>query len=304
MTYLVTDSNKQRFVLRRPPIGNILESAHDMGREFKIISCLGPTDIPVAPALGLCRDKSVNDADFYVMGYVEGEVFEDSVDAQKIPMEKRFPIGFELVDTMVRLHRIDPEKVGLGDLGPRTNYAERQVRRWVKQWENSKAENVKDIEDVGQWLKKNIPAQPETTIVHGDFRLGNFILKNHSIAAVLDWELCTLGNPLADIAWLLNWWATADEVEVELGKGDQAPTAVGGFASRQELLEHYRKKSGRDLTAVNYFRALSHWKLAIITQGVYQRFLDGSMGKTGERELYLFKQSFQRCARLAKAMIN
>lgn len=301
LTFKVTDMEGQGYVLRRPPTGHILESAHDMGREFKIISSLGHTDIPVAPTLGLCRDKAVNDADFYVMRFVAGRVFGDSVAGSDVPFDKRRGIGFHALDVLIRLHRVNPDDIGLGDLGQREDYAGRQVRRWIKQWENSKTEEMPEMEKLGNWLRENIPAQEGSAIVHGDFRLGNFILQDHRIAAVLDWELCTLGDPRADVGWLLNWWYSADEVN--LGQGDQAPTAVGGYPTREELIDYYQRETGRDLSCVNYYRALSYWKLAVIAQGVYQRFLTGAMGDISSDRLSLFKGQIQRSAKSALAMI-
>ena len=157
------------------------------------------------------------------------------------------------------------------------------------------------MEEVGSWLRDHIPIQNDSAIVHGDFRLGNFILQDYGIAAVLDWELCTLGDPRADVGWLLNRWYSADEVN--LGKGDQAPTAVGGYPTREELIDYYQKETGRDLSIVNYYRALSYWKLAIIAQGVYQRFLTGAMGDTSSDRLSVFRSQIQRSANAAMAII-
>jgi len=302
LTFKVTDAGGHGYVLRRPPIGAVLESAHDMGREYKIISSLGPTDIPVAPALGLCRDKSVNDADFYVMRFVEGRVYGDSIDAAEIPFDRRREIGFHALDILARLHRICPDDVGLGDLGRKQDYAVRQVQRWIRQWEHSKTDEVPEMEEIGRLLQENIPVQIDATIVHGDFRLGNFILRDHRVAAVLDWELCTLGDPLADVGWLLNWWYRADEVE--LGRGDHAPTAVGGFPTREELIAYYEEATGRDLSRVNYFRALSYWKLATIAQGVYRRYREGAMANDATADVSAFKDRMLRHARSAMQMLK
>ena len=302
ITFKVTDAGGKGYVLRRPPIGYALESAHDMGREYKIISSLGPTDVPVVPALGLCRDKSVNDADFYVMQFVEGRVFADSIDAADIPLAKRRDLTFDMMDILVRLHRIDPDDVGLGDLGRKENYAARQVQRWIRQWENSKTEDVPEMEEVKRLLQDNIPAQSDATIVHGDFRIGNFILQDYKVAAVLDWELCTLGDPQADLAWLLNWWYSANEVD--LGRGDQAPTAVAGFPAREALVDYYQRSTGRDLSRVNYFRALSYWKLATIAQGVYRRYHEGAMIGEGKYDLASSKRRIHRLAQAALAMLQ
>ncbi len=299
ITYRVFDAANHGYVLRRPPLGHVLESAHDMGREYKIISSLGPTDIPVAPALGLCRDKSVNGADFYVMKLVEGTVYADSIDAVAIPENERYDLGMNVIDILARLHAINPDDVGLGDLGKKEDYVARQVRRWTKQWENSKTEEVPAMDEVGRLLQENMPDQIGASIAHGDFRIGNFIIRDNRVAAVLDWELCTLGDPLADVGYLLNWWYTAEEVE--LGKGDGAPTAVGGFPSREELIAYYEKATGRDLSRIDYYRALSYWRLAAISQGVYRRYQEGVMGDSGDMNLTFYKE---RLLRLATAALD
>jgi aminoglycoside phosphotransferase (APT) family kinase protein len=302
LTYKVSGADDNGYVLRRPPLGHVLESAHDMGREHKIISSLGPTDIPVAPALGLCKDNAVNGADFYVMKFVEGRVFTDSTDAVDIPEDSRRGLGLNVIENLVKLHNINPDDVGLGDLGKKEDYVGRQVRRWTKQWENSKTEEVPEMDEVGRLLKENMPVQIGASIAHGDYRIGNFMIKDYRIAAVLDWELCTLGDALADVAYLLNWWYTADEVD--LGVGDGAPTAVGGFPSREELVEYYEKATGRDLGQINYYRALSYWRLAAISQGVYRRYMGGAMGDTGDIDPSFFTDRLLRLAGLALEMLT
>ncbi|MBU2643256.1 phosphotransferase family protein [bacterium] len=297
LTYLVVDADRQAYVLRRPPLGQVLESAHNMGREFSIISALGPTGIPVAPAMGLCRDKSVNEADFYVMRFVEGHVYSSSLQAAKIPRTQRRALGLNVIETLVRLHRIDPDAVGLGDLGKKEDYVARQVHRWTKQYENSKTEEIPEMEAVGRLLKDSIPVQVGATIAHGDYRFGNLMVNDNRVAAILDWELCTLGDPLADLGYLLNWWFRADEVIP--GEKDDAPTAVPGFPSRDELLQYYAEHTGRDLSQINYYRALSHWRLAAISQGVYRRYLEGVMGDTQDMVLSHYKNQVYKLSRLA-----
>lgn len=302
LTYQVTDAEKKKYVLRRPPLGHVLESAHDMGREYKIISCLGPTDIPVPPSLGLCKDRSVIGADFYVMGLVEGDVYTDSIDAVAIPENERYDLGMNVIDVLVRLHAVNPDEVGLGDLGKKEDYVARQVRRWTRQWEKSKTENVPDMEEAGRLLKENIPEQIGASIAHGDYRIGNFIIRESRVAAVLDWELCTLGDPLADVGYLMNWWYTPDEVE--LGKGDGAPTAVGGFPSREDLIAYYERATGKDLSQINYYRALSYWRLAAISEGVYRRYIEGVMGDTGEMEPSYYHKRIFGLARAAVELLK
>jgi len=302
LTYKVVDAGNKRYVLRRPPLGHVLESAHDMGREYRIISCLGRTDIPVAPSVGLCTDRSVNGADFYVMGLVEGRVYSDSVDAAAIPEGERHGLGMNVIDILARLHAVNPDDVGLGDLGKKEDYVARQVRRWTRQWENSKTHEVPEMEEAGRLLKENIPRQIGASIVHGDYRIGNFIVWENRVAAVLDWELCTLGDPLADVGYLLNWWQSADEVET--GKGDGSPTAVGGFPSREELIAYYEKAARRRVTHINYYRALSYWRLAAISQGVYRRYLEGVMGETSQVELSFFRARLLKLARAALDLLQ
>jgi aminoglycoside phosphotransferase (APT) family kinase protein len=273
-----------------------------MAREYKIISCLGPTDIPVAPSLGLCRDKAVNEADFYVMGLVEGNVYADSIDAVAIPENERYDLGINVIDILVRLHAVNPDEVGLGDLGKKEDYVARQVRRWTKQWENSKTDDVPEMEEAGRLLKGNMPKQIGASIAHGDYRIGNFIIKESRVAAVLDWELCTLGDPLADVGYLLNWWYTAGEVN--FGKGDGAPTAVGGFPSREDLIAYYEKATGRDLSQINYYRALSYWRLAAISQGVYRRYIEGVMADTAEMEPSYYKERLLKLATAAMELLQ
>jgi len=302
LTYKVTDARGQGFVLRRPPLGHVLESAHDMGREYKIISSLGKTDIPVAPAVGLCTDKSFNGADFYVMRFVEGRVYADSTDAVDIPENQRYALGKNVIDNLVKLHTVNPDDVGLGNLGKKEDYVGRQVKRWTKQWENSKTEEVPEMEEVGRLLKADMPEQIGVSIAHGDYRIGNFILQDFRVAAILDWELCTLGDPLADLGYLLNWWYTADEVE--LGKGDGAPTAVGGFPTRQELIDTYAKATGRNVSRINYYRALSYWRLAAISQGVYRRYMEGVMADSSEINPEFYRQRLLRLARAALELLT
>ena len=287
LTYKVVDALQNVYVLRRPPLGHVLESAHDVGREYRIISALDPTEVPVAPALGLCKDKAVNQADFYVMRFVDGSVYEDSTDVVDIPKTKRRELGFNVMDVLIRLHRVNPDDVGLGNLGKKEEYVARQVHRWTKQWENSKTQDLWEMDEVGRLLKEKMPEQIGTSIAHGDYRIGNLMIKDNQVAAVLDWELCTLGDPLADVGFLLNWWYTAEEVR--LGKGDRAPTAAGGFPERNELIAYYEKETGRDLFRISYYRALSYWRLAAITQGVYRRYSEGVMGTDIGPEISLYK---------------
>jgi aminoglycoside phosphotransferase (APT) family kinase protein len=301
LTYKLTDSGGRTFVLRRPPLGAVLESAHDMSREHKIVSALGPTDVPVAPVFGLCSDVSVNDAPFYVMGFVEGIVLHGSTVAETLPGKARWRIGLDTIDVLTRLHRLDPDAVGLGDLGRKEGYVARQLRRWSKQWANSKTRDVPEMEETHRLLEERMPEQIGASIVHGDYRLGNFLISDARIAAVLDWELCTLGDPLADVGYLLNSWAAPGENPPS--GTDITPTAAGGFPSREELIERYRAATGRDLSGIAYYRAFSYWRSAAINEGVYARYLKGVMARS-DVDLTRFDESSPRLARTALEQIE
>ena len=298
LTFLCRDAAGAAYVLRRPPLGHVLESAHDMGREHRIIDALQGADVPVPKTWGLCKDVEVNDAPFYVMGYVEGKVLNDSVVGATVPEADRRGIGLHVMEILSRLHQINPDDVGLGDLGRKDAYLERQLKRWNKQWAASKTHEIPEMEESARLLAEDMPEQIGTAIVHGDYRLGNMIVKDDSVLAILDWELCTLGDPLADVGYLLNNWVSPGEVEER--EGDQSPTAVGGYPSRDELCDIYANNTGRDLSQINYYRAFAHWRLAAIGQGVYKRYLMGAMGK--DREVDLEKQKQGVSLRAAAAL--
>lgn len=276
LTFLVTGADGTRFVLRRPPLGHVLATAHDMAREHRVIAAVGLTGVPVPPALGLCTDEAVNGAPFYVMGYVDGEVLDSPEKAAKLPMELRTPASEHLIDVLADLHAVDIDAVGLGDFAKREGYIERQVKRWSTQWENSKTRELAAIDEVAVALRTRIPEQRGVSIAHGDFRFGNCLtdVTNGRIAAVLDWELCTLGDPLADVGYLGVYWFD--------GKAENArandPTPAGGFATYGDLLERYATRTGRDLSGIDYYVAFSSWRLAVISEGVYARYLHGAMG--------------------------
>ncbi len=297
LTYRVDDADGHRFVLRRPPLGQVLATAHDMGREHKIISALGPTDVPVAPALGLCTDDAVNGAPFYVMSYVEGRVLRDGPAAQQVDEAARARASESVADTLARIHAVDPDAVGLGDLGKKEDYIPRQLKRWYGQWEKSKTRELAIIDQVHDELLATVPDQGPATIVHGDYRLDNCMTDDHgSVIAVLDWEICTLGDPLADVGLLMVYWTEADDAVPMLLT---APTAQPGFLSRAQVLDRYAAASGRDLRQIDYYTAFGYWKLACIVEGVYARYLGGSMGSNDPSAFEGFKVQVDRCAEAA-----
>ena len=287
LTFRVTDASGVRYVLRRPPLGHVLATAHDMAREHRIIAAVGTTGVPVPRALGLCTDTEVNDAPFYVMSHVEGEVLDSADKAALLDPSLREKASHHLIDVLAELHAVDVDAVGLGDLARRDGYIERQLKRWRTQWENSKTRELPAIDEVEARLNRNIPAQQGVVIAHGDYRFGNCLtdVKQGRIAAVLDWELCTLGDPLADVGYLGVYWS--DGPSSALRAND--PTPAGGFPSYSSLVERYARTTGRDVSQVDYYVAFSCWRLAVISEGVYARYLHGAMGKQDGIDLSTMK---------------
>ncbi len=280
LTYRVTDAAGHEWALRRPPLGKTLSSAHDMGREFKVVSALGSTPVPVPPAVGLCEDEAVNGAPFYVMEFVRGPVLRGVAEVdENFPDEgERGAIGMRVADTLAAIHAVDPDAVGLGDLGRKEDYVARQLRRWYGQWEKSKTREVEAVDRVHERLAARIPPQQGASIVHGDYRLDNMILSaDGEVAAVVDWELCTLGDPLADVGTLMAYWPERGEPALRFGEpANLAP----GFPTRAELADRYAEASGRDLSELDFYLALGYWKLAIILEGVLARMAAGGYGKS------------------------
>ena len=283
LTYMVTDRNGRRFVLRRPPLGHVLATAHDMGREHKIISAVGTTNVPVPQTLGLCADDTVNQAPFYVMDFVDGVVLDSPEKGAELTVEQRKAVAFNLIDVMADLHAVDVDAVGLGDLARREGYVERQVKRWTRQWADSRTRDLGAIDEVAELLAASIPEQRSVSIAHGDYRLGNCLtdLNNNRIAAVLDWELCTLGDPLADLGYLGVYWADP------AGNGQRSndPTGAGQFPPYEQLVERYAVRTGRDVSNIPYYVAFSAFRLAVISEGVYARYLHGAMGDDVDPEI-------------------
>jgi aminoglycoside phosphotransferase (APT) family kinase protein len=288
LTYRVTDGAGRKLVLRRPPLGAVLATAHDMGREHKIIAALAGTGVPVPPALGLCTDTAVNDAPFYVMAFVEGVVLDTSERVKEhVAADARRGLGRHVIEVLARLHGVDVDAVGLGDLGRREGYVPRQLKRWRTQWEKSKTRELPAMDAVYEALQSGIPEQEGATVVHGDYRLGNMLTgADARIAAVLDWELCTLGDPLADLGYLMNNWAEPGETGPASRGAAAAPTVVDGFPSRTEMVAHYEELTGRDASRIDYYRAFSYWRLAAIVEGVLARYLKGVMGNAADTSAF------------------
>ena len=301
LTYRVTDAAEGRWVLRRPPLGQVLATAHDMSREHRLMSALEPTDVPVPHMIGLCEDESVNGAPFYVMDYVEGTVVRDAAGATALSVEQRDRASRSLLETLGALHNVDVEAVGLADLARHDGYIERQLGRWYRQYQGSQEQNATidfhQVDEVHDHLSARIPEQVGTSIVHGDYRLDNCMLgADGSIAAVLDWEICTLGDPLADVGLLWVYW-TDPGTDAVLPQA--SPTSQEGFLRRSELMDIYAATSGRDLGDLPFYVAFGYWKLTCIIAGVYARYAGGAMGDVPDAQVEGFARMVETLAELA-----
>ncbi len=304
LTYSATGADGKRFVVRRPPLGPLLASAHDMGREHRIISALAATAVPVAPALGYCDDLAVTGAPFYVMGFVDALVLRTPEDAvAHLDVTARAATGRSIVDTLVAIHAVDPVHVGLGDLGRHEGYIARQLKRWYGQFTAQKTREVPAVDAVHDALVSRIPAQGPVAIAHGDYRLDNTMVDSAgNVAAVLDWEICTLGDPLADVGLLMVYWTGPDDEESAWSSS--TATTAPGFWNRQQLLDHYAEASGRDLIDIDFYIAFAFWKLACILEGVYARYLAGALGDRNAEEFLPFKLRVEAAASQAQTYLE
>ena len=300
LTYEVTDATGERWVLRRPPLGDVPPKAHDMVREHGILSALAATDVPVAPTVALCTDSSVTGAAFYVMRFVDGVVLADAEVASVLGPPARRRAGLTAADTLAQIHGVDPDAVGLGSLGKRDGYVARQLARWYALWEATPTEHDPLVPALHDQLAADLPVEGPATLVHGDYRLENCIVTEMgSLAAVLDWELCTLGDPLADLGLLAIYWTDPADVEPIF---PTAPTVVEGFPRREEVVARYADRSRRDVSMLDYYVAFGYWKLACISATVHARYESGAMGNRTAYDL-LGSQS-ARCARAAARLLG
>ncbi len=307
LTYRVDGAGGPPVALRRPPVSHVLPTAHDMAREHRILAALAPTPVPAPVPLGLCQDPAVTGAPFYVMTFVEGLVLRDAPSGGPLlpGLAERRTAGLCLVDTLAALHALDPDAIGLGDLAKRAGYVERQLRRWSAQFGQTAAAGVSDpglVERVGAQLGAHVPPQRRTSVVHGDFRIDNAVLRQDgSVAAILDWELCTLGDPMADVGTFLDYWAVPPDGEPVLGR--VPASALDGFPAPEELCDRYATVSGADVSDVGYFMAFGYWRLACILQGVYARYVAGARAGDPESVEHL-PDTVARLARLAATTLG
>ena len=301
LTYRVTDNNDRKWVLRRPPLGHVLEGAHDMVREHRLLSSLDDSDVPVPPVVGLCTDSTINGADFYVTEFVEGYVLRDQDSASDVATDKRPVVGPKLIEALAAIHSVDLEATSLADLGKREDYVARQLRTWLRQFNAMTSRKLPVIEEVHDVLTTNIPEQREATLIHGDFRLDNCLVSPQGeVAAVLDWEISTLGDPLADLGILLAYWSEPDDQFLPLG---DAATIYGGFSSRQVLVTEYGRVTGRDTSDMDFFFAFASWRLACILEGVHARYVGGANPEIPE-EVEIFPQSVVYLAERAAEILG
>ena len=272
LTYRVTDAEGNNYVLRRPPVGDVLSTAHDMSREWRFISALAATEVPVAPPLVFCDDPEVTGATFSVLRFVDGLVLADRAAAECLSPAARAMAADRLVEVLVALHSVDPHAVGLGDLVRSTGFAERQLKRWHHQVHQYDLDDLALLDEVHDLLAAAVPAQ-SNGIVHGDYRPGNLAFgPDGSVRAVFDWELATSGDPLADLGYLVSNWQEPGDLTATPG-----PTTVPGFPGRAEIVAHYARLSGRAVSDVPYWVAFSRWRTACIDVGVQARYRAGQM---------------------------
>lgn len=273
LTYLVSDGTND-YVVRRPPLGHVLATAHDMGREYRVMSALQNTSVPVPRMIRECTDPDIFGAPLYVMERAEGIAIRRASELDARGPERTKNIINELTDTLVNLHSVDYEQVGLGDFGRPEGFVARQVKRWKQQLAASTSRPLAGVEDLIGYLDSTSPVSQEATIVHGDFRLDNALVDdNDHITAVLDWEMSTLGDPLSDVALMVVYQQMA------MGDGNAGLVSDTGLANGhptiEDVMERYAQKSGRDLSDMGYYLALSFFKLAVIVEGIHFRHTQG-----------------------------
>jgi aminoglycoside phosphotransferase (APT) family kinase protein len=273
----VTFSLSTGVVLRRPPRGPLPPSAHDVLREARLLSALEATPVRTPRVLAVCDDPAVIGAPFYVMERIEGEVITDILPPRLDSEAERTRIADELIDALVELHSVDFSAVGLDGFGKPTGYLERQVRRFLGLWEHNRTRELPAVEELGRWLSQNMPESPPATIVHGDYRLGNTIFAESAPAqlkAILDWEMATIGDPLADLGYMMiHWHEPGDQLG---GFNLQAVTTLPGFPSRQEMIGRYEERSGRSMHALDWYVTLALWKGVVFMEGNYKRAVAGT----------------------------
>ncbi len=282
-TYLL-DTPKKRYVLRRKPPGKLLKSAHAVDREHRVITALAETDVPVPKTHLMCEDPQVVGTPFFIMDYVEGRIFWEPL-VPGLTRKERRDIYDAMNKTIAALHNVDYEALGLGDFGKPGNYIERQITRWIKQYRASETENIPEMNRLIEWLPAHIPESDETTIVHGDFRLDNLIYhpKEPQVIAILDWELSTLGDPLADFSYHGMIYRLPQNLFTGIGGADLNRLGIPG---EEEYVSAYCRRTGRnEIANWNYYLAYNMFRLAAILQGIMKRHIDGTAASKQAEEM-------------------
>ena len=287
ITFKIFDDTNA-FVLRRPPFGLKLESAHNMAREYKIIKVLNENGLRVPKPLYLYNKKELSQDDFYIMEFIDGETIANNDVADNYKATEKNRITESFIKALSEIHNFDVISSELKDLGKHENYVERQINRWNKQFQSQKVREINELDSATKLLLNNIPSQQTVGIVHGDYRLDNVRVRDNQVVAVLDWELCTLGDPLADMGTVIASWNTKKEKDSPF---IYSPTLSGGFPTREDVIELYLNNSNLDLNDIEFYTRLSFWKHAMIMEGVYIRYSMGAYGKTNENEIESFKNS-------------
>jgi aminoglycoside phosphotransferase (APT) family kinase protein len=277
-------------ILRRPPLGGVLPSAHDVGREYRVIAALAASDVPVPKAIAVEPDVDVLGCPFYVMSDVPGQVLRTAADTGALAVAARGVLARDFVETLARLHAVDVDRIGLGDYGRGAGYAGRQVRRWGEQWQRSRQRELPDLDRLVAVLADRVPPDRETTVVHGDYRIDNTVVDlrpaaGPRIVAVLDWELSTLGEPVADLALAMTYWHDRGDEQRASIPVAVGVTALEGFPTAAELAERYSERTGRDLDQLPFYLGLANMKLAVILEGVVARHRGGHTVSGGYDQL-------------------
>lgn len=303
VTFLVR-RGETRVVLRRPPRPPLPPSAHDVLREARLLRALEPTPVRAPRVLAACDDESVLGVPFYVMDEIHGSVITSDVPAAFDDPAGRRRVSQELVDQLAEIHAVDWRACGLEGFGKPSGYLERQLRRFSGLWEHNKTRELPLVEEVHDWLADNVPESPASTLVHGDYRLGNVMVADEAparLVAVFDWELSTVGDPLADLGYFTITWAQAGDPE-DLGFGSlNAATRREGFMTREQLIARYEERSGRSMSALHWYQALAMWKAAVFMEGNYKRFTAGS---TDDEYLALFDEGVPALAAKAREIAH
>jgi aminoglycoside phosphotransferase (APT) family kinase protein len=303
VTYLLEREGGQ-MVLRRPPRPPLPPSAHDVLREARLLSALRDTPARVPDVLAVCEDPAVIGAPFYVMERIEGEVMVTSIPPELDTAEERRRISDQLIDALVEIHAVDWRAAGLEGFGKPTGYLERQLRRFLGLWELNKTREIPAVESVGSWLGEHLPSSGPATIVHGDYRLGNTIFSAQApahLAAVLDWEMATIGDPLADLGYLCMMWTEAGDPQAGLRDALASVTRAAGFPTRAELIARYEQLSGRSMVDIRWYTTLALWKSVVFMEGNYKRAIAGT---TDDPYLKQFGDGVLELARQAETVAH